>query len=333
MGGNGAIVNNNTTTAPAGTQYDVSYLTLSGNTTIGGISTAATNPGLPGNQYIGRWSLRASSGNATLGTGGNAYNLTKAGNNQIMLVNATVDSALANVFVNEGVLGLEGTTTLGDSAKTVTVDGTGAGQPSGGAILQFRNVTVPLNKNVLLKHNGQLYALLNSANTDNTVSGTVTIDSTGGIFNAGGQRDDYGANSAAIMTVSGNITGTGSLTNSGPGTVIVTSMNVNYSGNTAINAGTLQINSPVGATVGLHAVTGAGTLGVGDGTNPTSITVDSVAVGVLTVAAGSTLTINPLPGGPLSGIGSMSPVPEPSTWAMLMLAAMGLGIYRRRNRR
>ena len=35
------------------------------------------------------------------------------------------------------------------------------------------------------------------------------------------------------------------------------------------------------------------------------------------------MTINAIPGGPTAGIGSISPVPEPSTWAMLMLAAMG----------
>jgi hypothetical protein len=31
-------------------------------------------------------------------------------------------------------------------------------------------------------------------------------------------------------------------------------------------------------------------------------------------------------------LGSISPVPEPATWAMLMMAAMGLGIYWRRTR-
>ena len=137
VGGNGAIVNNSTGT-PAGTQYDVSNLTLSGDTTIGGISPTASNPGLPNNQYIGRWALRAQTGSSILSTGGNAYNLTKTGNNQIMLVNANTDSALANVTVNEGVLSLEGTTTLGNPSNTITVNGTGAGQPAGGAILQLR---------------------------------------------------------------------------------------------------------------------------------------------------------------------------------------------------
>jgi autotransporter-associated beta strand protein len=332
-GGIGAIVNNNTTTAPAGTQYDVSNVTLSGDTTIGGTSTTGpTNPGLPGNQYIGRWSLRASSGTATLSTGGYSYNLTKVGNNQIILANVAVDSALADVYVNKGVLSLEGTTTLGNAAKTVTVDGSAGGAGGGGAILQLRTLSASLNKNVLLTNNGQLYALLNNASTDNTVLGTVTLGSTGGIFNAGGLRDDYAANPAAIMSISGNITGTGGLTKSGPGTAIITSMNVNYNGNTAINEGTLQINSGVGAAIDLNAVTGTGTLGVGNGTAATSITADSINIGTLTLGIGARITIAPLPGGPTAGAGSLTSVPEPSTWAMLMLAVMGLGMYWRRSR-
>jgi autotransporter-associated beta strand protein len=134
------------------------------------------------------------------------------------------------------------------------------------------------------------------------------------------------------MSISGNITGTGGLTKSGPGTAIITSMNVNYNGNTAINEGTLQINSGVGAAIDLNAVTGTGTLGVGNGTAATSITADSINIGTLTLGIGARITIAPLPGGPTAGAGSLTSVPEPSTWAMLMLAVMGLGMYWRRSR-
>jgi fibronectin-binding autotransporter adhesin len=270
-GSQGAIVNNNTTTAPDATQYDVSNVTMTGHTTIGGTSISGTNPDLPGDQYIGRWSMRAQSGTATLSTEGNPYNLTKVGNNQIMLVNVDVDSALADVFVNQGVLGLEGTTTLGDSTKTVTVDGGAGLSGSGGAMLQFRNVSVPLNKKVLLKNNGALYSLLNSNDTDNTVVGEVAIDDTGGVLNAGGLRDDYAANPDAKLTISGVIsnapggTSAASLTKAGPGTVTITNTANTFSGMTYLTDGTLVLNGNLPGGITLSS-TGTSTILSGTGT-------------------------------------------------------------------
>jgi fibronectin-binding autotransporter adhesin len=64
----------------------------------------------------------------------------------------------------------------------------------------------------------------------------------------------------------------------------------------------------------------------------TQLTATSVSQSVLTLGSGSTLTIAAIPGGPSAGNGAITPVPEPSTWAMLVLAAMGLAMYWRRNR-
>jgi hypothetical protein len=92
------------------------------------------------------------------------------------------------------------------------------------------------------------------------------------------------------------------------------------------NNGALNITSG-SKTVGALSGTGNTTLSAS-----TQLTATSVVQNTLTIGAGSTLTIAAIPGGPLAGMGSISPVPEPSTWAMLMLAAIGLGIYRRRSR-
>ncbi|MGA2799651.1 MAG: autotransporter-associated beta strand repeat-containing protein, partial [Thermoguttaceae bacterium] len=270
-GVSGAIVNNNTTTAPAGTQYDIGNLTLSGNTTIGGISTAApSNSGLPGSQYIGRWALRAQNGSAYLHTTG-AFSLTKTGNNQIMFVNTIADAALADINVKEGVLSIEGSTTLGNSASTITVDGTGASQPAGGSILQLRNLSSPLNKQILLKNNGQLYAILNGTDTDNTVSGTVTISTGGGILNAGGLRDDYPSNTpnaSARLILSGDILGSTPMIKRGPGTVILSSTSSSFNGTTSVEDGTLIVNGTLHGSVTLHTspTTGVTTVLAGIGT-------------------------------------------------------------------
>jgi autotransporter-associated beta strand protein/T5SS/PEP-CTERM-associated repeat protein len=108
----------------------------------------------------------------------------------------------------------------------------------------------------------------------------------------------------------------------GAGTQILRGM-CYYSGATYIDGGTLQIDT--GAALTLHAISGIGTPGVD---NSTDLTVDSINIGTLTIGAGSTVTIAAIPGGPLAEPLPLTPVPEPSAWAMLLLAAMGLGIYR-----
>jgi len=91
-----------------------------------------------------------------------------------------------------------------------------------------------------------------------------------------------------------------------------------------VNNGALNITSG-SKTVAALSGTGSTTLSAG-----TQLTATSVLQNTLTIGSGATLTIAAIPGGLLAGMGSISPVPEPSTWAMLVLAAMGLGIYRRR---
>jgi autotransporter-associated beta strand protein len=135
------------------------------------------------------------------------------------------------------------------------------------------------------------------------------------------------------VTVATNISG--GLTKLGSNTLTLTGA-LTYGGTTDIQAGTLQINTSsvdVG-DVTLAAITGASsaTLGVGDGTNPTSLTATSVAVGTLTIGAGSTLTIAAIDGGPSSG-SALTQVPEPSTIVLLALAGLGLLIGALRNRR
>jgi autotransporter-associated beta strand protein len=110
------------------------------------------------------------------------------------------------------------------------------------------------------------------------------------------------------------------MTKSGAGTMSVT-VDSTYTGNTTVNAGTLDIlnlNTPNAAVL----VTGAETV----------LSASSIVSNTLTIGAGAKVVIKPLTGGQLSGAASLKSVPEPSTWAMLMLTIMGLGIYWRRSR-
>ena len=152
-----------------------------------------------------------------------------------------------------------------------------------------------------------------------------------------------------IAAVLGDASGSAtSLTKSGAGKWVLSGINA-YTGATSINDGMLELASAgqiaMASAISTNAITatfqvngGTHTVGTISGTGNTNmlagsnLTATSVSQGTLTIGAGATLTIAAIPGGPIAGLGSISPVPEPATWAMLLLAAMGLGIYRRRSR-
>ncbi len=108
----GAIINSGAQQTNA-----LTNVTLTGDATFGG---------------TGRWDIRGTG--AKLSTGSNAFNLTKIGTNQVSFVGATIDPALANININQGVLAFQtSTSSMGDPTKTVTI---GFGRDPG--LLQHR---------------------------------------------------------------------------------------------------------------------------------------------------------------------------------------------------
>lgn len=255
VGGTGAIINS----AAAGQLNALGNVTLTGDTTFGG---------------SGRWDIRG--GAAILSTGGNAYNLTKVGNNQVSLVGVAVDAALANINVNAGTFAAETTTSsLGNPASTLTV--------ASGATLQFFNTTTPWDKVFVLNGNGTSNTVNNAAGA-NTMVGAVTI--TGNtVFSIGGTS----------LTVDGAIGGAGTLRKTGTG-ILTLNGNNTYAGGTTNTAGTLAFNGSNTGGGALTNLTGSTLAGRGTYTGTvqlgTNATFQPGGAGVAGTFTSGSLTLN-----------------------------------------
>jgi fibronectin-binding autotransporter adhesin len=278
VGGNGAIVNSSGYGFGAiATSFQT--VTLAGDTTIGGpgrLDFRSTDP--------------VGGADATLSTGGNAYNLTKVSGSVLQLASVQIDNALANITVQAGTLGIQGNMpSLGNPAGTITV--------SGAAILQFNSVSSTMNK-VLFLNDG---AIVNNSGGADTYGGLVTLQGTG-LFNIG---------SGTSLLLTNVVGGSGTLSQvTGPGSLTLNASNT-YTGNTLISAGTLLLAEPgdirtsklitigTGATLdvtgrndqtltvlGGNSLTGSGTLNG----NLTNLPASTLAPGTATVIG--TLTVN-----------------------------------------
>jgi fibronectin-binding autotransporter adhesin len=260
VGGLGAIINSGADSLNA-----LGNVTLAGDTTFGG---------------TGRWDIRGGAGQ--LSTGGNPYNLTKIGTNQVSLVGVTVDGALANINVQSGTFSVETTTTgLGNSADTLTL--------SSGATLQLYNSTTALSKQFALNGDGATTTLNCGAGVGNTISAS-TITLTGNcVFNAA---------SGTTLTFTGGSTlsGGGSYLQTGAGTnIIASSASATYTGGTTVSNGTLDVDGNLSGTVQVDP--GATLAGIGTASGNVTVQAGSVWPGDQDNAVGSaqgTLTVGAL---------------------------------------
>ena len=122
------------------------------------------------------------------------------------------------------------------------------------------------------------YTLAGGALTDNTAAA---------VFRVG---DGSGAGAAMTATISAPITGTGGISKTDLGTLVLTGTNT-YSGTTAVTAGTLRINGNQAAATGAVSVASGATL-AGSGTTGGAVTVANG--GTLAGQNGQTLTMGAL---------------------------------------
>ena len=280
------------------------------------------------NQTVGSLSGAAGSsvllGAGTLTLGGNGLTTAFAG--VISGAGGIIKNGTGN-FILTGANTYGGTTSINSGAlkggaANVLPYGPGKGDVSiaSGAKLDLNGFNQTIN------------GLSGNGTVDNAVAGNPVLTM--------GANNDNSTFDGIIKNTAGSI----ALLKTGSGTMIL-SGNITYSGTTTVNdgllimngasvsigsasilGGSLQVNSPSAA---MHDISG-GTLIVGDGLTPASLSVDSVIVGILTISPGSTLSINQIPGGLHSE--SLLRVPEPSTWVLILFTSAGaLFIGRRRN--
>jgi fibronectin-binding autotransporter adhesin len=301
-GGNGAINNSSTsiagTQAPAATQFiGITNLTLSGNITIG--TTGA------------RFDLRNTGGttgnptNCILSTGGQPYSITKIGDGGLAgnagffgIVSATVDPALANIDVQNGIFDMEGnTTSLGNPTNDLIIEGNS--NPTLGTFQMF-NITNRLNK-VIVFHDG---GLIWNNTGNNTIVGPIILTNDGGGIDC---NVEVGGTSGSL-NLAGPLSGGAGAGQGNPvlyeeigtNTLILSGNTTNFAGGVEVHSGVLTISNVLENASGVFVDSGCflnenGTVEGGGVTNQAGGTV--VGSGVISNALDNFGTVYPSQGG------------------------------------
>jgi hypothetical protein len=128
----------------------------------------------------------------------------------------------------------------------------------------------------------------------------------------------------ALLQISGGTFEAGGTAD--PFTDAITSLSLDIVNNSTANG--LLISKGVKKA---GAVTGTGNTTV-NGPAGTELIATSIEQNTLTIGAGCTVTIAAIPGGPLASFTGITPVPEPATWLLLVLAAASMMGWRARRR-
>ncbi|NCY22463.1 hypothetical protein EBX31_10990, partial [bacterium] len=163
---------------------------------------------------------------------GTSKNLIKEGAGTLIL--SANNTYSGGTYIDAGTLVFS----AGTSGTSGIDIGTTAGATTSAATLRLSGVNYTLTKNVLINTGGN--RTIDFANS----SGTATLD---GTVVANKSFEVSVSTAAASGAITGAITGSGGLTKSGEGTLILSGANT-FSGGTTVSAGTLQIGA--GSTAG-----------------------------------------------------------------------------------
>ncbi len=203
----------------------------------------------------------------TLGAVGGAFTLTKTGGGIAVL--SAAGTYTGATTVSAGTLRAGNATAFGTTAGGVSV--------TSGAVVDLNGVAVGAEAFTLngtgISSGG---ALINSSSAAASLSGTINLASNSSI----------GGNGAGLFTLSGIISGSGTLTKVGTGTVLLTGANT-FANGVTVEEGALRIQTSASAA-------GAGTIFIGATTGAASATLQAGSslthTNTITVQAGSSGT-------------------------------------------
>jgi autotransporter-associated beta strand protein len=231
-----------------------------------------------------------SSGNGTA-AGYTLHTFTTTGNSSLDLssvdMNARLGTTLNGTISGNGGLTFSGPGTLAlAAANTFTGD---TRVSSGTLSLKDSNALASSTLNMASSDTGTVSFGLAGNNTYNIggITGSNNLAIGSNVLSVGAKNEN--------STYSGQISGTGSLTKSGTGKLIISGSNT-YTGATAVNNGSLAVNGSLDNTavsVGSNAtLQGSGSIGgsvtiTSSGTLSAGNSIESLAMGTLTLQAGS----------------------------------------------
>jgi len=119
-----------------------------------------------------------------------------------------------------------GTTVGGSASNVMTV--------ADGAYFDMYQINNPIEWSLVMENNARLYSRSGNNLTQNIWAGPVTLNGAATLDGAG----------STLYTISGDITGTGSIRKTGDATLYLRSTNSTYTGTTTVNQGTLWAYNP-----------------------------------------------------------------------------------------
>jgi autotransporter-associated beta strand protein len=210
--GSGAIINS----SGASQLNALQFVALTGDATFGG---------------TGRWDIRANPNGALAGNG---FKLSKMGANEVWLVGLGT-TGLGDVEVRQGLLGIQSSTTLGNSANALAL------WPNA-TLVFFDNTTNVLNK-VLRATN----AIVRNDSANNVFLGPITLNNSN-FFNV-----------AASLDLRGPIGGSGTMAKAGSGTLVLRGTN-DFSGSLYLDTGSTGASDGMVRLVGPKPLTSAASI-------------------------------------------------------------------------